>query len=175
MVARRLHYGRVQIRPEATADVDAIRRVNEAAFGQPDEARLVDALRAQAAPFLSLVADDGGAIVGHICFTPVTVGAATILGLAPMAVLPARQNEGIGTKLVAAGLDACRRAGFGAVVVLGHPRYYPRFGFAPAAPRGLRCEYGVPDEAFMLLELLPGAAAELKGVARYHRAFGEIV
>ena len=168
----------VRIRPEAASDIDAIRRVNEAAFGQPGEARLVDALRERATPFLSFVAEDGGAIVGHICFTPVTVqgtGEAIILGLAPMAVLPERQNQGIGTQLVEAGLDACRRAGYGAVVVLGHPEYYPRFGFEPAAPKGLRSEYDVPDEVFMLLELVPGAATELEGTARYHRAFRDFV
>lgn len=165
----------MRIRTEAIADIDAIRRVNEAAFGQLAEGRLVDALREQATPFLSLVAEDGGAIVGHICFTPVTAGNTTILGLAPLAVLPERQNEGIGTKLVEAGLEACRRAGFGAVVVLGHPRYYARFGFEPAATKGLRSEYDVPHEAFMLLELIPGAAAGLEGVARYHRAFGDFM
>ena len=165
----------MRIRNEGIADIDAIRRVNEAAFGQPAEARLVDALREQATPFLSLVAEDEAAIVGHICFTPVTVGETMILGLAPMAVLPARQNEGIGTKLVAAGLEACRRAGFSAVVVLGHPRYYPRFGFAPAAQRGLRSEYDVPDEVFLLLELVPGGAAGLTGIARYHDAFRDVV
>jgi putative acetyltransferase len=165
----------MHIRNEGIADIEAIRRVNEAAFGQPAEARLVDALREQATPFLSLVADDDGAIVGHICFTPVEAGHTTILGLAPMAVLPERQKEGIGTKLIEAGLAACRRAGFGAVVVLGHPQYYPRFGFEPAATKGLRSEYDVPHEAFMLLELVPGAAAGLEGVARYHRAFSDFV
>jgi putative acetyltransferase len=173
--AKRLHYGGVHIRNEGIADIEAIRRVNEAAFGQPDEARLVDALREQATPFFSLVAEDGGAVVGHICFTPVEVGDTVILGLAPMAVSPERQNQGIGTRLVEAGLRECRRAGFGAVVVLGHPQYYPRFGFEPAAPKGLRSEYDVPDDVFMLLELVPGAAAELKGTARYHRAFRDLV
>lgn len=165
----------MRIRNEGIADIEAIRRVNEAAFGQLAEARLVDTLREEATPFLSLVADDDGAVVGHICFTPVTAGETTILGLAPMAVLPERQNQGIGKKLVEAGLEACRRAGFGVVVVLGHPQYYPRFGFAPAATKGLRSEYDVPHEVFMLLELIPGAAAGLEGVARYHRAFGDFV
>ena len=164
----------VHIRPEGIADIEAIRRVNEAAFGQPDEARLVDALREQATPFLSRVAEEEGAIVGHICFTPVEIGEATIAGLAPMAVSPARQHQGIGSRLVEAGLEECRRAGFGAVVVLGHPEYYPRFGFAPASRYGVRSEYDVPDDVFMLLELVPGAAAPLKGVARYHAAFGAL-
>ena len=159
----------IRIRFESPADIDAIRRVNEAAFGQPDEARIVDALRAAAHPFLSLVADDDGEIVGHIAFSPVDAGGMTILGLAPMAVAPHRQRQGIGTMLVEAGLEECRRAGFGAVVVLGHPDYYPRFGFEPAAPKGLTSEYDVPDPVFMVLELVPGAAPN--GVARYHDAF----
>ena len=162
------------IRRERPEDVDAIRRVNEAAFGQPDEARLVDALRGAATPFLSLVADDDGTVVGHICFTPVELDGTTILGLAPMAVVPERQRHGIGSRLVEAGLEECRRAGFGAVVVLGHPEYYPRFGFEPAAPKGIVSEYDVPAPVFMILELVPGALAGRKGVARYHRAFAEL-
>lgn len=166
----------MNIRPETGADVDAIRRVNDLAFGTTGEGRLVDALRAAATPFVSLVAEDDGEIVGHIAFSPVTVEREdgrrfTIAGLAPMTVTPSRQKEGIGSMLVEAGLDACRRAGFTAVVVLGHPEYYPRFGFAPASRSGLRSEYDVPDEAFMLMELAPGGADELRGLARYHAAF----
>lgn len=169
----------LKIRRETATDHDAIRRVNELAFERPDEARLVGMLREAATPFLSIVADDDGAIVGHICFTPVTVeredgGTAHILGLAPMAVLPDRQNQGIGSQLVRAGLDACRAFGFGAVVVLGHPDYYPRFGFEPAARRGLRSEYDVPEPVFMVAELVPGAADGLRGLARYHQAFSSV-
>jgi putative acetyltransferase len=167
------------IRPETGADVADIRRVNELAFGQPAEAQLVEALRRDARPFLSLVADDDGAVVGHICFSPVEVerpdgGRMMILGLAPMAVLPERQNRGIGSRLVEAGLDACRASGAVAVVVLGHPEYYPRFGFVPAAPRGLVSEYDVPDPVFMLAELVRGAGGEVRGVARYHEAFRNV-
>lgn len=143
----------------------------------------MDALREAARPFLSLVAEihgeiDGG-IVGHICFSPVEVERSDgrkveILGLAPMVVLPERQNQGIGSKLVEAGLDACREAGYGVVIVLGHPEYYPRFGFVPAAPRGLVSEYDVPEPVFMMTELVPGAAAEVQGVARYHEAFRDV-
>lgn len=166
----------LRIRAERAEDIDAIRAVNAAAFDGPNEAALVDALREAAAPFLSLVADDGGEIVGHICFTPVEVerpdGAIVVVaGLAPMAVRPDRQNQGIGSRLVEAGLDECRRAVFPAVVVLGHPAYYPRFGFEPAAPRGLRSDYDVPDPVFMVLELVRGGAAALQGVAHYHPVF----
>ncbi|HEV7767699.1 MAG TPA: N-acetyltransferase [Thermoanaerobaculia bacterium] len=166
----------MNIRHEMLEDVDAIRRVNELAFGRPNEARLVDALREAASPFLSLVADVDGEIVGHICFSPVEVERedgfrAFILGLAPMAVLPEHQNQGIGSELVVRGLEECRNAGFGVVVVLGHPEYYPRFGFEPASWRGVRSEYDVPDPVFMITELKRGAAVEIRGLARYHEVF----
>lgn len=164
------------IRSERAEDVDAIRRVNELAFEGTAEAQLVDALRVAARPFLSLVADDHGEIVGHICFTPVQVdredgSSLEILGLAPMAVVPSRQRQGIGSMLIRAGLEECRRLGTRAVVVVGHIDYYPRFGFVPAQPLGLSSEYEGVGDAFMLLELTPGAAADVRGVARYHAAF----
>lgn len=164
----------VKLRYETAADIAQIHEVNERAFGQPGEADLVDALREQASPFLSIVADDGGAIVGHICFTPVIIESTDrlIMGLAPMAVAPERQKQGIGSQLVRFGLDECRRAGAVAVVVLGHPEYYPRFGFRPASPIGLRSEYDVSDPVFMVLALTPGV--DLRGIARYHEAFADI-
>jgi putative acetyltransferase len=162
----------VRIRPEATPDRAAVRALNTAAFGQRGEADLVDRLREQADPYLALVAEDAGEIVGHIAFTPVTVaGASGVMGLAPMAVAPKHQRQGIGGALVLAGLKACREAGAVAVVVLGHPAYYPRFGFAPAHLFGLTSAYDAPPEAFMALELAPDALAGASGVARYHAAF----
>ena len=147
----------------------------------------MDALRTAAEPFISLVAEDKGQIVGHICFTPVTVEdrqscrseqaglpVLHVAGLAPMAVLPGRQREGIGSLLVTAGIEKCRRAGFTMAVVLGHPEYYPRFGFRPASIFGLRSEYDVPDPVFMAMELLPGAAAGVEGLVRYHEAFSAV-
>ncbi|HEY0158032.1 MAG TPA: N-acetyltransferase [Thermoanaerobaculia bacterium] len=164
------------VRTETPADAAAIHRLNELAFGQPAEAELVDVLRVAARPFLSLVAEEGGEIAGHICFTPVTMedSLAACAALAPMAVLPGHQREGIGSRLVEAGLEECRRDGFGLVVVLGHPEYYPRFSFRPASSFGLRCEYDVPDPAFMALELTPGAADGVQGLARYHAAFAAL-
>jgi putative acetyltransferase len=140
------------------------------------EADLADALRVHVDPAISLVAEDeaDGAIVGHILFSPVTPGDGSpirIAGLAPMAVLPARQRGGIGSQLVSSGLAHCRERGFVAAVVLGHAAYYPRFGFRPASTFGLRCEYDVPDEVFMALELEPGALAGLSGTVRYHPVF----
>ena len=160
----------LRVRRETPEDIAGVRRVNEAAFSEGTEADLVDALREAANPFISLVAEDDGEIVGHICFTPVRVETKVILGLAPMAVLPERQRQGIGSKLVEAGLEECRRAGFEAVVVVGHPDYYPRFGFEPAAPKGLVSEYDVPEPVFMIVKLADDVE-DLTRVARYHDVF----
>jgi putative acetyltransferase len=170
----------ITVRPETPADHDAVRGVNEAAFDRPAEARLVDALRARAArPIVSLVAtDERGQVVGHILFTPVTVtsDASTwsALGLAPMAVAPAAQRAGVGSALVRAGLDACRAAGHDVVVVLGHPEYYPRFGFVPAPPLGITCKWPVPDDVFMVAELRPGALGGRRGRVAYDAAFDDV-
>jgi putative acetyltransferase len=163
----------VEIRSEHRADAAAIRFVNEQAFETPLEAALVEALRREAAPLVSLVAVEQEAIVGHVLFSPVAFDAPglPICGLAPMAVLPARQRSGIGSALVRAGLDQCRRLGFGAVVLVGHPEYYPRFGFVPASRFGLRCEYDVPDDVFMACELTRGALTGRTGMVRFHPAF----
>jgi putative acetyltransferase len=165
-----------RVRLERADDIHAIRAVNLEAFETSLEADLVDALRERAKLILSLVADEDGAIVGHILFSPVSLpgGAETrIVGLAPMAVLQARQRQGIGSALVREGLERCREMGYDAVVVLGHPAYYPRFGFLPASRFGIGCEYDVPDEVFMALELVPGALRGKSGTIRYHPAFAD--
>jgi putative acetyltransferase len=167
----------INIRAETAADIPAVRRVNELAFGQPNEADLVDKLRAAAHPHISLVAASQGQVVGHIFFSPVTIKAAdsesVILGLAPMAVLPEYQNQGIGSQLVREGLQECQRIGCDVVIVLGHPEYYPRFGFLPASQKGLRCEYPVPDEVFMVAELKPNALSA-RGLVKYCPEFGGV-
>ena len=163
----------IAVRAEQAGDVAAIDAVVRAAFGQPGEAELVAALRAAGRAPVSLVAVEDGAIVGHVLYSPVTIAGALVpvLGLAPMAVRPDRQRAGIGTRLGQAGLAASAAAGAAALVVLGHAEYYPRFGFIPASQFGLRCVYDAPDEAFMALELIPGALAAYSGLVEYAPEF----
>jgi putative acetyltransferase len=167
------------IRLETPEDAWHVRRVNERAFEQSTEANLVDRLRhACVDAALSIVAEDNG-IVGHILFTPVVVesGSRQIvgMGLAPMAVVPVRQREGIGSTLVTHGLEILRERGCPFVVVVGHPEYYPRFGFEPASRHGLSCQWeGVPDAAFMVLILDADAMRGVAGVARYRPEFDEV-
>ena len=166
------------IRREEERDRGSVFRVNELAFGRPGEAQLVDALRAGAQPTISLVAEQEGRVVGHIFFSPVTIEWATEtstgIGLAPLGVLPAMQRQGIGSQLVRAGLGACRQIGQHAVVVLGHPEFYPKFGFVSASSFGLRCEYAVPDDVFMVAELTPGALAGRQGLVKYGPEFANL-
>lgn len=164
------------IRAEEQNDRDAVRAVNISAFETSTEADLVDALRKQAHPTVSLVAVDDKTVIGHILFSPVTLSGRPdlpIMGLAPMAVRPEHQRRGIGSALVRAGLEQCKLLGFGAVIVLGHPTYYPRFGFVPSTRFGIGCEYDVPEEVFMILELQPGFLQSASGTIRYHPAFNE--
>jgi len=168
----------IVIRPEQPEDNAVIRQINEQAFGQRAEANLVDALRRNEKVTLSLVADDNGRVVGHILFSPVVIDAEGKqlrgVGLAPMAVSPERQNEGIGSRLVEWALRMLGEAGHPFVVVLGHPDFYPRFGFVPASRFGIKSEYDVPDEVFMIAELQPGALGGIAGVARYEPEFHQL-
>ena len=167
----------MRIRIAHAEDAAGIRAVNVSAFGTAAEADLVDALCERAAPIVSLVADDEGAIVGHILFTPMTLDAEPelkVMGLAPMAVAASRQRQGIGAALVRAGLDECWQLGAAAVAVLGHAEYYPRFGFVPASKFGLRSQYDVPDDVFMIVEGWRGALAGKHGLLSYHPAFAEL-
>ena len=164
----------IEIREEQTGDADAIRRVNTEAFGQPQEAQLVDALRHNRSDLLALVAVDGQDIVGHILFSPAFLGDVQGMGLAPMAVIPARQRDGIGSDLVRAGLAKLEERRCPFVIVLGHPDYYPRFGFERASAHGVRCEWNVPDEVFMLLVLDESAIEGIRGLARYRPEFAQV-
>ncbi|MEK6325359.1 MAG: N-acetyltransferase [Acidobacteriota bacterium] len=168
----------IVIRAETIEDHAAVRRVNELAFTQRNEADLVDALREKARPYISLVGVVDQQVAGHIFFSPVSIesveDAFTAMGLAPLSVLPEYQNQGIGTRLVREGLKECQRLGHEIVVVLGHPNYYPRFGFERASSKGLRSEYDVRDEVFMVAELKPGALAGRHGLVKYHAEFGKV-
>lgn len=166
------------IRPERIEDIQKIRSINLEAFNTEAEADLVEALRDSGIPLISLVAEQDGESVGHILFSPMTLeqgGSRTsIAGLAPMAVLPACQNKGIGSMLVEEGLVYCKNAGYAAVVVLGHPHYYPRFGFVPSISYGITSEYDVPPEVFMAKQLKEGALANCNGMVKYHEAFSQL-
>lgn len=166
----------IDVRFERPLDAAAVREVNEQAFGSPVEARIVESLRA-ASDSISLVATRNERVIGHILFTPVSLEPATgfrVAGLGPMSVLPEHQRSGVGSQLIRAGLDACREHGYSAVVVVGHPAYYPRFGFEPAHTRGLTLrDFDVPQDVFMVVELEAGVRERLKGAVRYPGEFAE--
>jgi putative acetyltransferase len=161
-------------RKEEPMDVPKIHAINRAAFDAATEADIVDVLRSDAEHVLSLVAEEDGEIVGHIMFSTVQlIGAADVraMALAPMAVPPERQRAGIGSALVRAGVEQCQRLGIDAVFVVGHPTYYPRFGFKPASSLGFVCEFEVPDEAFMVAELVAGVLDGKTATVHFHPAF----
>jgi putative acetyltransferase len=164
----------VTIRPVAPADLNAVHEVNRLAFGQDAEADLVDGLRAGGFVRLSLVAEVGGQIAGHILFSrlPIIIrtGVVEALALAPMAVLPTHQRRGIGTKLVEEGLRACREAGHRIVLVLGHPTFYSRFGFSAKLAEPLTSPFG-SGESWMAVELVPGALTGVVGRVEYPGPF----
>jgi putative acetyltransferase len=169
----------ITIRPETLTDRDSIREINEQAFGRPHEARLVDALRAWSSfiPELSLVAERDEFLIGHVLFSPAAVeGAeeAVLLALGPVAVRPEWQRQGIGGMLVRGGLARAAGLGYHGVILVGHPTYYPRFGFRPARAYGLESPFPVSDEAFMALPLRPNGLQGIRGVVVYPPAFSEV-
>ncbi len=164
------------VRPETTADHQAVALLLTDAFGGGTEARLVELLRASDdhVPDLTLVAEVDGEVVGHIMFSRVGVGDQTALALAPMAVAPTHQRTGVGTALAGAALERARRRAEAAVIVLGHPGYYPRFGFVPASRFGIEPPWpDIPDDAFLALPL-PGYTEACRGVVVYPPAFDAV-
>jgi putative acetyltransferase len=170
----------LRIRPERTEERGVVYRVVKEAFGRDDEAGLIDRLRdtCEFVPELSLVAVSLGRIIGHIFFTRLIIdgreSAVRSLALAPIAVLPLWQRRGTGSALVKAGLAECRRLGYECVVVVGDPAFYSRFGFSTARGYGLECPFPVPDEVFMVIELIPGVLAGKSGTVKYADPFSDL-
>ncbi len=165
----------IEVRAETPSDHDSVREVNRLAFEGAGEAALVDAVRGTPRT-IALVATAGTTVVGHILFSPVEIeGGSSIaaVGLGPMAVLPEHQRRGVGTSLVGRGLEECGKLAYELVVVVGHPTYYPRFGFVRASTLGLRCEFEAPDEAFLALPLR-SVPSRIEGIVRYLPQFREI-
>jgi putative acetyltransferase len=166
---------RTVVREERDGDGPAVRRVLELAFGRESEADLVDTLREGCGERFSLVAERDGEVVGHALFTPVEIGhgAGRVdgMGLAPVAVLPKLQCLGLGSAIVREGIDRLRANGCACIVVIGSPEYYRRFGFVPASRYGVRCEWDIPDESFMLLLLDEAVEERLKGGVTFRQEF----
>ncbi len=162
-----------EIRAEKPGDVPAVREVNRLAFGRKDEARLVDDLRSGTYARISLVASREDKIIGHVMFSALSIeteyGSVEALALAPVAVVPEAQRQGVGSALIREGLQRCGDLGHSIVIVLGEPDYYSRFGFSSTLTRKLRSRYS--GEAFMALELTPRALNDVEGDVRYPPPF----
>lgn len=165
----------IEVREERPEDIPAIHMLNQQAFGQEQEANIVDALRKNGGALLSLVATIDGKVVGHIMYSPITIaGKHEGAALGPMSVLPQYQNQGIGSRLVQTGNERLRQASYPYVIVLGHADYYPRFGFRPASQYGVACEWDVPDNVFMLLVLDGERMSGVSGKAQYRSEFSTV-
>ncbi len=164
----------IEIRAETAADRQAIQSLNRAAFETDAEARLVDALRDGGFVEVSLVAEQAGMIIGHILFSQLpimtSVGTVDTVSLAPMAVQPNHQRQGVGSRLVEAGLKICREQQHKIAVVLGHPEFYPRFGFSARLAQPLESPYGSGD-TWMAMELVPDSLAGVVGRVEYPPPF----
>jgi putative acetyltransferase len=166
------------IRTEQEHDQKEVAHITQQAFAGKDEVTLVERLRKSGVPIISLVAEKDHTLVAHILFSPVTLENSTvaisIAVLAPMAILPTWQNRGIGSKLVEAGLVECKEAGYEAIVVLGHPQFYTRFGFVSSVAHNIHSEYDVPPEVFMIKPLTEKPLEDCEGTIKYHQVFKEL-
>ena len=169
------------IRPEKKSDYSAIYEVNKLAFNGENESKLVQTLR-KSENFnekLSIIAIKDEKIVGYILFTPITIenkgNSFPALALAPLAVHPEFQNQGIGSLLVNHGLEKCNGLNYGIIIVIGHPNYYPRFGFVPAGSKGLKVPFEVPEEVFLVKENISGALDGVEGTVKYPQAFLDLI
>jgi len=163
----------LETRQERPEDIAALRDLNRRAFGQEHEGQIIDALRANGGAQLSLVAVDEGRVVGHNMYSPLHLSQVKGSALGPLAVDPDRQRQGIGTTLVDTGNARLRRDGCPCIVVVGHPEFYPRFGFRPARLLGITCEWEVPDEVFMILVLDETKMSGVSGKAVYRAEFND--
>ena len=168
---------KITIRAEAEGDRKAVWAVNQAAFPSDAEANLVDELRDGGLATVSLVAEVEGKVVGHILFSPLAIITTSktvqAVSLAPMAVLPSHQRQNVGSKLVETGLNVCREQGHSIAVVLGHPTFYPRFGFSADLATPLANPFG-DGEAWMAIQLVPGALIDIKGRVEYPAPFNTL-
>jgi putative acetyltransferase len=170
----------LNVRPETRKDNTKITEINDLAFGQKNEGTLVEKLRKtkRFIPGLSLVAEVDGEVVGHILFYPILIDAGKVkfesLALAPMSVHPEFQKRGIGSRMVKEGIKSAKEHGFSSVIVLGHPEYYPRFGFGPASRWDIHAPFDVPVEAFLAIELEKSSLSGVSGVVEYPQEFGEV-
>lgn len=170
------------IRTERLTDFEQVYSLHYEAFGKrDDEARLVERIR-QSDGFvadLSIVAEYDGALAGHLLLSKAAIvghgSPLEVIVLAPVAVRPALQRKGIGSSLIVEGLRRTKRLGYGLVALIGHPGYYPRFGFEPARRHGLELtQYDVPDDVFMINELIEGSMEGVTGELQYPRAFLQV-
>jgi putative acetyltransferase len=162
----------VRIRLEEPADRDASLEIERSAFASEEEPAIVEAVRDLEGSF-ALVAEEEGRVVGHVQFSRAWIGDTRVLSLGPIGVRPDRQGNGIGSALIAAGLRESRERAEPAVILLGSPQLYPRFGFEPGSVFGLRNPFaGVPDEDFMIAPL-DDRAGSMSGLVRWHPSFGE--
>jgi putative acetyltransferase len=165
--------GNLEIRPERTSDHERVFAIQAAAFGRPNEARLVSALRGSVHPSLSLVAELDGRLAGHVFFSPLSIegGSPPVGGLAPVGVDPELQRRGVGSALIREGLRRSVEVGWRAIFLLGNPAYYARFGFVLAAPLGFHYRDAGFDAAFQVIELEPGALRSSRGLVHFPEAF----